>query len=86
MNLCMSVWLCMCTVMFVCEMPSSDTLWITVGEREQTNALHDEMLYPTTPSAAPDASARASVGTPQITTLLCESTFLLPLYFSSISC
>ena len=42
------------------------SLWITVGERERTHALHDEMLYPTKPSAAPDASARAFVGAPQI--------------------
>ena len=35
---------------------------ITVGERGRTHALHGEMLYPTTPSAAPDAS----VGAPQI--------------------
>ena len=40
--------------------------WITVGERERTHALHGEMLHLTTPSAAPGASARASVGAPQI--------------------
>ena len=40
--------------------------WITVGERERTHALHGEMLYPTTPSAPPDASVGASVGAPQI--------------------
>jgi len=40
--------------------------WITVGGRERTHALHGEMLYPTIPSAAPDASAGASVGAPQI--------------------
>ena len=35
--------------------------WITVGERERTHALHGDILYPTTSSAAPDASARAFV-------------------------
>ena len=40
--------------------------WITIDEREHTHALHGELLYPTAPSAAPDASARASVGAPQI--------------------
>jgi len=40
--------------------------WITVGESERTHALHGELLYPTTPSAAPDASVGASVGAPQI--------------------
>ena len=39
---------------------------ITVGERERTHVLHGEILYPTTPIAAPDASARAFVGAPQI--------------------
>jgi len=39
---------------------------ITIGEHERTHALHDETLYPTTPSAAPDTSARASVGAPQV--------------------
>ena len=42
------------------------TSWITVGECEHTYALHGEMLYPTTPSADPDASVGASVGVPQI--------------------
>ena len=40
--------------------------WITVGERERTHALHGNILYPTISSAAPDASARASVGAPQV--------------------
>ena len=40
--------------------------WITVDERECTHPLHGEMLYPTTPSAAPDASVGASVSAPQI--------------------
>ena len=39
--------------------------WITVDESERTHALYGEMLYPTAPSAAPDASVRASVGAPQ---------------------
>ena len=54
-------------------MSFSGSPWITVGERERTHALHGEMLYPTISSAAPDASARASVGALQISTLLCES-------------
>ena len=40
--------------------------WIAVDERESTHALRGELLYPTTPSAAPDASVGASVGAPQI--------------------
>jgi len=40
--------------------------WITVGERERTHAFHGDMLYLTTSSVAPDASARASIGAPQI--------------------
>ena len=40
---------------------------ISVVERECTHALHDEILYPSTSSAAHDASARASVGAPQVT-------------------
>ena len=46
--------------------PFSGSPWIAVGECERTHALHGEMLYPVTPSAVPDASARASVGVPQI--------------------
>ena len=44
--------------------PFSGSPWIAVGERERTHTFHDEMLYPTTSSAAPDAFAGASVGAP----------------------
>ena len=46
--------------------PLRGTPLITVGERERTHALHGDILYPTTSSAAPDASARASVSAPQV--------------------
>ena len=42
------------------------TRLITVGEAERTHALHGEILYPTTSSAAPDTSARASIGASQV--------------------
>jgi len=42
------------------------TPWITVGECECTHSLHGELLYPTTPSAAPEASVGASIGAPQV--------------------
>jgi len=46
---------------------------IDVGESANApHALHGELLHPTTPSAIPDASVGASVGAPQITTLLGE--------------
>ena len=41
---------------------------IVVGERERTGALHGEILYPSTSSAASSAFARASVSMPQVTT------------------
>ena len=42
------------------------SLLIAVGERERTRALHGEILYPSTPFAASDPSAGASVGAPQV--------------------
>ena len=39
---------------------------IAVGECERTHALHGEILYLSISSAAPNASARASVGAPQV--------------------
>jgi len=61
-----------------CHLPSlRGTPLITLGERERTHALHGELLYPTTSFAAPDASARASVGAPQSLATLCESLFSL---------
>ena len=46
--------------------PLRGTPLITVSERERTHALHGDILYPTTSFKAPDASARASVGAPQV--------------------
>ena len=42
---------------------------IVVGERERTRALHGEVLYPLTSSAASAPSAGASVGALQVTPL-----------------
>ena len=61
-------------VVFMCggHLPSShlpslrESPLIAVGERDRTHALHGEILYPSTSSAAPDAFARASVGAPQV--------------------
>ena len=39
---------------------------ITIGECERTHAPHGKILHPSISSAAPDASARASVGAPQV--------------------
>ena len=64
---CVCVGIVMCICLCGSHFPAlRGSPWITVGECERTHALHGEMLYPTTPSAAPDASARASVGAPQI--------------------
>ena len=50
--------------------------WITVGERERTHALHGEMLYTTTSSAASDASVGASIDAPQVASRLVLHVFV----------
>ena len=52
--------------LIVCGKPFFGSPWIAVGECKCTHTLHGEILYPTTPSAAQDASAGVSVGVPQI--------------------
>ena len=63
-------------VYFVCGMDLSSlrvSLLIVIGERKLTRALHDEILYPSTSSAASSASVGVSVGAPQTSPAACVS-------------